>query len=169
MITLYLDMDGVLCDFATTYHALRTYAKDGKRFRAAVMDYKIFEDLDPMPDAHVLLTKVSKLKDVNVEILTSLGTGAGNKWPDQASAAKKQKLHWLKKYDISYKPNFVYSKEEKAAYATSMSILIDDSLGCITPFERKGGYGILHTSAEKSVDTLNGLILQIRALFAFRG
>ena len=165
MITLYLDMDGVLCDFATTYRALRTYAKDGKRFRAAVMDYKIFEDLDAMPDAHVLLNAVSKLKNVNVEILTSLGTHE----PDQAAAAKKQKLHWLKKYGISYKPNFVHSKEEKAKYATPTSILIDDSPGCISPFEREDGYGILHTSAEKSIAALHSLILQIHAMHALRG
>ena len=75
MIKLYLDMDGVLADFNKAYNRLRTGAPDNhERFRDAVMIYKIFEDLDFMPDTQQLLNHVSRLKDIDVQILTSMGT-----------------------------------------------------------------------------------------------
>ena len=164
MITLYLDMDGVLCNFDKAYKALRTGAADNpKRFRAAVMDYKIFEDLEMMPDTQELLNHVSKL-NVRIEILTSTGTHD----PFQGNEAKAQKQHWLNKHNIPYKANFVRSKPEKAEYATPKSILIDDSLGCVKPFEFAGGHAILHTAAKKTIVELNNLILQIAALSTLR-
>lgn len=161
--TLYVDLDGVLADFNKTYTKLRTGAPDStKRFRSAVMDHKIFENLDMMPDAHELLNHVHKLHNVHVEILTSMGTHN----PTQAAETKKQKLSWLKKHGISYRPNFVYSKAEKAEYATPTSILIDDSIGCVAPFIAAGGHGILHVNATDSIRMLDSTILQLRAIHA---
>jgi hypothetical protein len=103
-------MDGVLCNFDKAYRSLRTHATDGKRFRAAVMDYHIFEDLEFMPDTQELLTYVSKLDGINIEILTSMGTYDAQ----QGNEAKYQKMNWLNKHNIPYKANFVRAKEEKA-------------------------------------------------------
>jgi len=164
MITLYLDMDGVLADFNKSYTRLKTHAPDGKRFRAAVMEHKIFETLDFMPDTQELLNHVGKLHGIHIEILTSLGTFE----PLQGEEAKMQKLRWLNDKNIPYKANFVRSKEEKSKYATPTSILIDDSVGCISPFIAKGGHGILHTNASETNSILDSLILQIRALDALR-
>ena len=160
MIRLYLDMDGVLCDFQTAYTKLRTGAEDNtKRFRAAVLDHKIFETLELMPDAKELLAHVRTLH-VHIEILTSVGTHD----PFQGEDTKRQKKLWLSKHNISYKPNFVRSKQEKAEYATPTSILVDDSIGCIEPFIAKGGHGILHTAATKTNSQLDSLILQLSAM-----
>jgi len=60
MITLYLDMDGVLADFHKTYVKYDPDKSDRKKFRSSVMDYKIFEELDFMPDAQELLNHVQK-------------------------------------------------------------------------------------------------------------
>jgi hypothetical protein len=164
MITLYLDMDGVLCNFDKAYRAYDPEKSDRKRFRQAVMEYRIFEDLEFMPDAQELLNHVSKLKDIDVQILTSMGTFD----QIQGNAAKTQKLHWLNKKNIPYKANFVRSKEEKANFATHYSILIDDSEGCIKPFNRANGHGILHKNARDSILLLDSIILQLRALKALR-
>jgi len=165
MITLYLDMDGVLADFHKAYLKIDT-GWDKKKFRQAVIEHKIFEDLDFMPNAQKLLNHVCRLP-VNIEILTSMGTFD----PFQGNAAKEQKQKWLNKHNLPWKANFVRCKEEKAQYATSHSILIDDSIGCITPFNAKGGHGILHldSKSQETLDTLDGLLLQIPALDALHG
>jgi hypothetical protein len=166
MITLYLDMDGVVANFDKAYRAYDPMKEDRKKFRSAVMDYKIFEDLEPMPNAQMLLRHVTMLRDVKIEMLTSKGTYD----MAQGAEAQRQKHIWLKKHGIPYKANFVRSKEEKAQYATPMSILIDDSIGCIKPFNVAGGHGILHSdsSMRETLLLLDNIILQIRALQALR-
>jgi 5'(3')-deoxyribonucleotidase len=159
-ITLYLDMDGVLADFNKEYTKIDPYKEDRKKFRSAVIDHKIFEKLDFMPDTQELLNHVSKLHDINVEILTSMGTHD----PFQAMSAKTQKMFWLQKHNIPYRSNFVHSKQEKAQYANPRSILIDDSVGCISPFIEAGGHGILHVNASDSIRILDSTILQLRSL-----
>ena len=165
MITLYLDMDGVLCNFDKAYRQFDPQKEDRKKFRSAVLDYHIFEDLEFMPDAQELLNHVCRLQNINIEILTSMGTFD----VQQGNAAQSQKLKWLDEKNIPYKANFVRSKEEKAQYATPHSILIDDSIGCITPFSAKGGHGILHKTSKETIGILNSTILQIRAIEALRG
>lgn len=159
MITLYLDMDGVLADFHKEYDKYDPKREDRKKFRSAVLDHNIFEVLDFMPDTQELLNHVSRLHGVTVEILTSMGTHD----PFQGDSAKHQKLKWLNAKNIPYRANFVRNKEEKAQYANPRSILVDDSIGCINPFNAAGGYGILHTSASSSIAAINSTILRIRS------
>lgn len=162
MITLYLDMDGVLADFNKEYTKYDPQKEDRKKFRDAVLVHNIFEKLDFMPDAQELLNHVSKLHNVNIEILTSMGTHDVT----QAAAAKFQKLNWLNVKNIPYRANFVHNKQEKSKYATPTSILIDDSSGCIGPFVAAGGHGILHSHSSETIRILDSNILQIRAINA---
>lgn len=164
MITLYLDMDGVLCNFDKAYSSLRTYAADGNRFRAAVMEYHIFEDLEFMPDSMELMNFVSKLENINIEILTSLGTFDSI----QGNAAKYQKMKWLESKNIPYKANFVRSKAEKANFAHDRAILVDDSPGCIDPFNDKGGHGILHKKSSDTIQQIHDTIRGINGLHALK-
>ena len=161
MITLYLDMDGVLADFYKEYIKIDPEMADRKRFRNAVLEDRIFEKLDYMPDAEELLNYVSKLENVQVEILTSMGTFDYK----QGMAAQQQKINWLTAKNIPYKANFVCSKQEKAKYAGKHCILVDDSIGCINPFTDRGGVGILHTSASKTVEELDEII-SVLAMYA---
>jgi hypothetical protein len=155
-------MDGVLADFHKEYLKHDPDKSDRKKFRSAVMEHNIFEKLDFMPDTQELLNHVSKLQGVTIEILTSMGTHE----PLQAEQAKQQKLKWLNAKNIPYKANFVHNKQEKAQYATPRSILIDDSVGCIAPFDAAGGHGILHTNASNTNRILDSIILQLRAIDA---
>jgi len=164
MITLYLDMDGVLCNFDKAYRAIDPDKADRKKFREAVFMHKIFEDLEFMHDAHVLLDYVAKLKDINIEILTSMGTYDEL----QGHEAKTQKLYWLHKHNIPYKTNFVRAKQEKANFAHDRSILVDDSTGCINPFNVKGGHGILHTKSSDSIQQIHDVIRGINGLHALK-
>ena len=164
MITLYLDMDGVLCNFDKAYRTFDPLKEDRKKFRSAVMDFHIFEDLEFMPDAHELLNYVATLENINIEILTSMGTFD----KVQGNAAKAQKTVWLNTHNITHKPNFVRSKEEKAQYATEYTILVDDSIGCIKPFNGKGGHGILHTRSSDTIQQIHDTIRGIRGLSALR-
>jgi hypothetical protein len=157
-------MDGVLANFNKAYTLYDPLKEDRKKFRASVMEYKIFEDLEFMPGAHHLLSHVSRLRGVDVQILTSMGTHDAV----QGAEAQRQKIVWLNKNNITYKPNFTRNKEEKANYANSTSILIDDSIGCIAPFIRAGGQGILHSNASDTCVLLDSLIMNLRALKALR-
>jgi len=164
MITLYLDMDGVLCNFDKAYRKLDPEKADRKKFREAVFTYKIFEDLEFMPDAQELLNYVCKLDDIRIEILTSMGTFDA----EQGNAARYQKLKWLDSKNIPYKANFVRSKEEKAKFAHDKAILVDDSPGCINPFTAKGGHGILHTRSSDTIQQIHETIRGIRGLSALK-
>lgn len=159
MITLYLDMDGVLADFNKEYTKIDPNKEDRKKFRSAVLDHKIFEKLDFMPDTQELLNHVCKLNGVTIEILTSMGTHEAH----QANAAREQKLKWLSAKNLPWKANFVNDKQMKAKYASPTSILIDDSAGCIGPFIAAGGHGILHSHSSETIRILDSTILQIRA------
>jgi phosphoglycolate phosphatase-like HAD superfamily hydrolase len=164
MITLYLDMDGVLCNFDKAYRKLDPEKADRKKFREAVFTYKIFEDLEFMPDTTELMNYVSKLDGITIEILTSMGTFDS----EQGNAARYQKMKWLDSKNIPYKANFVRAKQEKANFAHDRAILVDDSIGCITPFNAKGGHGILHTKSSDTIQQIHDTIRGIRGLSALK-
>ena len=145
-ITLYLDMDGVLTNFEKAYRAMwDEFTYDRERFREAVLGRKIFENLEWMPNGERFISGVRLLESMypqlNVEMLTSTGTHR----TEQKLAAIEQKTNWLRANGITWKPNFVCSKPEKAFYAIEAStILVDDSDGCTRPFIEKGGTAFLH-------------------------
>ena len=157
-------MDGVLCNFDKAYRRLDPEKVDRKKFRDAVFIHKIFEDLDFMHDTQELLNYVSKLDNIRIEILTSMGTFDTH----QGNEAKSQKLFWLNKYNIPYKANFVRSKQEKSQFAHDYAILVDDSVGCIKPFTEMGGHGILHTSSKDTIQQLDIVLNGIRGMYSLK-
>jgi hypothetical protein len=158
MIKLFLDMDGVICDFDSKFAEILPELPDHQRFRHAVLDHKIFTLLKPMPDAKELLDYVACLRLIDIQILTSVGTFD----EERGYQAKVQKRAWLDRNNIFYQTNFVRCKPEKANFADSMSILIDDSPGCIDPFVKKGGWGILHVDTKTTIIELENIFKKIK-------
>jgi len=93
------------------------------------------------------LNFVSEL-DTPKEILSSTAR------PQNHGMIAPQKQMWLNKHNIHYKANFVPGKSLKYKYATSNSIIIDDTQSVIDDWNKAGGIGILHTDAISTIAIL---------------
>ena len=68
------------------------------------------------------------------------------------------KNKWVRKYiDPTVVVTCTYSGSQKAAFAEKGSVLIDDRPKNIKAWEDAGGIGIIHESAEKTINILKGL------------
>ena len=152
--TIYIDMDGVIADFSKRYkekfHVTPEETRNNKEFNnyfdKFISDGE-FSTLDLMPDATELLNFVSEL-DTPKEILSSTAR------PQNHEMIAPQKQMWLNKHNIHYKANFVPGKSLKYKYATSNSIIIDDTQSVIDDWNKAGGIGILHTDAISTIAIL---------------
>lgn len=162
MITVYLDMDGVVCNFEEKFLPLRSPGRkyDKEIFAKAVIEGKIFENLNWMPNGQKLLNHIRSIPGINVEMLTSVGTTRD----EQGVEAARQKTHWLQKHGINYHPNFVKMFTEKKAYANPFTILIDDRPDCALPFTAAGGHGILYKdeNIDTALATLDSIISRLQ-------
>lgn len=147
---IYVDMDGVLCNFNKLYVEMfnvspdQTDKKDfGANFRKLI-DEKGFEKLEPMQDFWSLITHLNFFP-VPKEILSSTAR------QDSHEEISRQKATWLARMGINYKQNFVPGKHLKAQYATPDSILIDDTVSVIDAWNKAGGIGVLHKNAVSSI------------------
>ena len=157
---LYLDMDGVLCNFEKRFTEL--YGKDalGSRDRKNfttnwpnfIMDGN-FESLEWFPGGKELLDFIQNETDWEVEILSSSG---GEKFHSEVAA---QKVVWLCDKGIPYKANIVPGRKHKTAYATPETILIDDTEDIIVNFNAAGGLGILHKDINETLAKLRTLLV----------
>lgn len=157
--TIYLDMDGVICNFIGRYEELFEMgpdeARDRKEFSsqwAKFVTTEQFKTLDWWPGGQRLLHFISTIKNVNVEMLTSSG---GAKFHDLVT---EQKLFWLKSNNINYKANVVPGRKLKAQYADSTTLLIDDTPDVIEGFVDAGGHGILHKDVDDTIKKIQSLI-----------
>ena len=155
---IYVDLDGVLCDFHKRYKEVFgvnpetvKYKQFHRQFDKFIIDMN-FATLDLMPDAKRLLAALDAI-DVPKEILSSTASESRH------AAVSKQKRIWLKNHGINYKQNFVPGKSLKYKFATPNSIIIDDTVSVIDDWNKAGGIGILHKSAETTIDKLKSLML----------
>ena len=141
---IYLDMDGVICDFEKKYKELYQLqpreAEKHKQFDRLFSDFiktRQFTQLAPMPGTW---DGISFLKNtgIPVEILSST---AREEYYDEISS---QKIEWLNKFGIDFKTNFVPGKRHKWKFATPDSIIIDDTESVISDWNKAGGIGIHH-------------------------
>lgn len=166
---LYFDMDGVLADWSggfekkfpeLTYEEFKAMPEKKREVFCKLIDaspdfYFTLEPIEPIVQAF----KICAEQDFEIEMLTSVGIYN----PDHLIA---QKRDWVQKYLGEYKVNTVNSSAEKAQYAHSNTILIDDRLESIDPFVAAGGIGILFNglNATQPHDLLKQLKLVLPAL-----
>ena len=157
---LYLDMDGVLCNFEKRFTEL--YGKDAlgsrdrKNFTTNWPNFIMngnFESLEWFPGGKELLDFIQNETDWEVEILSSSG---GEKFHSEVAA---QKVVWLCNNGIPYKANIVPGRKHKTAYATPETILIDDTEDIIVNFNAAGGLGILHKDINETLAKLRTLLV----------
>ena len=155
---IYVDADGVITDF------------DGyvlEKFGRRVADFnpkgrfwqhlthhdthveKFFLNLPKMHDADVLMEYLLAT-GLPIRILTACGYTPAD--------AKEQKIEWFAKHYPNVECIVVSKSPDKAAYATPTTVLIDDRSKSIDPWMAAGGIGILHRSADETIETLGRLL-----------
>ena len=160
---IYLDMDGVLCNFAKAYKEMHgddvfdnlpedESLKDDQWNE--FVEKKGFQTLEPMPDAWQLFVELLNFcneKGIHLHILSSTGRR------ESKEELTTQKTNWLINYRINNYFNtiiFVPGKALKKDYATEDSLLIDDHKSNVADFISSGGKAILHTSTKDTLEQL---------------
>ena len=156
---IYLDMDGVLCNFERRYFELYEELpgsmRDRKMFNKNWDDFvltKQFEKLDWWPGGKELVEYVNSLPNVTVEILSSSG---GEKYHAEVT---QQKKNWLESNGLNFEANIVSGRKKKAFYASPDSILIDDTYDVIQAFNDSGGIGIHHKEIGNTLMLLKRIV-----------
>jgi 5'(3')-deoxyribonucleotidase len=165
MRTLYLDMDGVLADFDKKSiellgKRLKDFPDSQSGWAAMIQHQNIYDILDPMPDARDLVNGVFDIRetfDFEIAILTAIPRVGSI--PD----ARLHKRQWILRHfpELIFNFNIGPHAKHKQFHARAGDVLIDDSELNIPQWIDKGGYGILHTSAE---DSLMKLELYLKSL-----
>lgn len=157
---IYIDLDGVLCDFNSRFESLfgekplmdypvvsnnakkKRYKQEFKEF----IEGRNFATLDPMPDFYQAVSFINKIsKKTPTYILSSTAT------EEHYKEISHQKKEWLKKYDIHIFPIFVPGKILKQKFSAPGKILIDDTLSNIVQWNNRGGIGIHHKSLVQTI------------------
>lgn len=150
---IYVDLDGVLVDFNKGYKELTgrdttSFVKGDSTFWGPLEKEgaKFWANLDWMPDGKVLWDYVKKHKP---SILSA---------PSKDPASKVGKDAWVRMHipnqyeKLNLVPRFI-----KQRFSKENSILIDDMESTIIEWNKKGGIGILHTSAANTISELKKL------------
>jgi hypothetical protein len=163
---LMVDMDGVLCAFRThsrnilgygwDSHHFNTHEKRMERGKQLSNTKGFWSDMPPEPDFNELW---GFIRPFEPSILT-----AYPQWDD--TGAKKGKWEWNMKHThvphekfhcVERSSKQYYAKEYDGSYFGKPNVLIDDMQQNITEWDRKGGIGILHTSAFNTINRLKVL------------
>jgi hypothetical protein len=147
-------MDGVLVDFDKRFNEMVSPWKPKQFIDKHGLDEFWFEidsrgvgywvGMDWMSDGKTLW-EFLVVNYKNVELLSS---------PSRSEHSRLGKHLWVRNHKLGKKLNLAYS-HNKQKYAAPNHILIDDRKDLIKEWESQGGVGILHTSAE---DTINKLL-----------
>ncbi len=149
---LFLDMDGVLCDFTTPANKI---LKRKIGFDITKKEWKRIESvsgfwgkLKPLP-GYLKLWELSKLFE------TYILTAPGGSTDDKKFWCADQKCTWC----FEYLPEFNFDQfvhcqsSEKCKYADVSNILIDDYIENIKQWRDASGIAIHHTNVDLSIES----------------
>lgn len=157
MVTVWLDLDGVIFDFDTVFRGLYgdwDSPNKEKNFTEAIYTHKIFETLPLLPNARDLLNMLQDRIDdgmISVEILSSTGSPHS---VDQQLEVVRQKRNSLAKHGIWFEDNYTVHKGHKKMFANCKSLLIDDHPKNVKEFIEAGGYGLQYTPETTNSDVM---------------
>lgn len=152
--TIYVDSDGVLADFDGLYEKLfGPKTDDATLWKNINSRETYFSEIEPYPDAFKLLDFLYAT-GLEVKILTATG------W--QYDRVSPQKKVWFMRNFAMYSDDVITVKcgKDKAVYANSQSILIDDMMKNIDVWEQAGGIGIWHNNVDDSIDEVARIICE---------
>jgi hypothetical protein len=154
IVKIYVDLDGVLCDFEKRYTELYGHISDQVRrttFRSNFSDFiatNQFATLEPMPDFHELKAYLD-YTDIPKQILSSTA------YQEVFDTISEQKKQWLTNHNVNWpNPLFVPGKKFKYQFASPKAIIIDDTLSVIEDWRNAGGIAIHHKSAKSTIAEL---------------
>ena len=150
-MTIYVDLDGVLANmegYVRAHFGDNWKAEIEKPNWGLVGDIhqRLYRDLHPMEDAHTLWNFLNETYH-DVQVLTAIPKRAHFPY------AVNDKREWVHKhFGKNVKVNFGPYAYDKQFHCKPGDILIDDMQINIDQWNAVGGYGILHTSAESSLE-----------------
>lgn len=160
---IYLDMDGVICDFHKRYLEMFgqnagdepiDIARDHKDKSSTwkkFVETEQFATLDWFPGGRELLQYVESLR-IPIEILSSSGG------IQKHSEVRDQKTKWLRNRGLLYPINIVPGRRIKKYFSYQGNVLIDDTLDVIEGFNEGTGTAILHKTVDETIKTLDSLL-----------
>lgn len=155
---IFLDMDGVLADFQTGASKLAgvniTPDSAGHKLYDArkeeLTNKRLFRNLPPMVDMYDLIAYV-RHTGTPWEILTAAGEV-------NRELCVYDKNEWIREFvDPTIAVTCTFTGSQKGMYAFEGSVLIDDRQKNIDHWIENGGIGIVHTSAENTINELKKL------------
>jgi FMN phosphatase YigB (HAD superfamily) len=157
---IYCDLDGVLCDFDARFEQFAGMSP--KKYEAKYSTKK-FWDLIDNKVGHTFWSKMpwmydgkqlwDYIKKYNPTIISA---------PSDDASSHYGKRLWveanLDNKDNSQKVKLILAKRpHKQEYSRKNRVLIDDNATTIEEWSNRGGIGILHTSAEQTINQLQQL------------
>lgn len=150
-----LDIDGVLSEFDMGTESKEEWLTKFPDF----VRNKGFENLPIKKDAWEIIDFLEECLNKNILDEVFYLSSAGGIEVELLSEVTRQKIKWLRDNDFpNWTPVVVHRKGMKKHWAKSDVLLIDDQLCNVEDFVEMAGLGLVHISAERTLDVLKLLL-----------